>query len=205
MLPLTRWVLGHKRTVAGLWIAITIMAFAAIKPAGDALSQEFPLPGQEAYEVNRELVEQYGSGGDIAPLVPVVTAAKGGQVDRREFAAALSRVEQAVPGSRVTQDPAFRSADGRTAFALVFIASKGGVDPGQAEARQAQAALEGVEVGGAPVQVTGLDALRASAGESEEGGAGVLIEVLVGGLGALLVLAFVFRSFMAFVPLAMAI
>jgi RND superfamily putative drug exporter len=205
MFTLTRWVLNHKRIVAGLWLAITVAAFAAIEPAGDALSQEFPLPGQEAYEVNRDLVETYGSGGDIAPLVPVVTVPEGRKVDEREFAAALARVEQAVPGSRVTQDPAFRSDDGRTAFALVFIASKGGTSPGQAEARQAQAAVANVDVGGAPVQVTGLDALRASAGENEEGGAGVLVETLVGGLGALLVLAFVFRSFMAFVPLAMAV
>jgi putative drug exporter of the RND superfamily len=205
MLTFTRWVLKHKRTVVGLWLAITVVAFAAMKPAGDALSQEFPLPGQEAYEVNRELVEQYGSGGDIAPLVPVVTAAEDQQVDTREFAAALARVKQAVPGSRITQDPAFRSDDGRTAFALVFIASKGGTSPGQDEARHAQAALEGVEVSGAPMQVTGLDALRASAGENDGSGAGVLIETLVGALGALLVLAFVFRSLMAFVPLAMAV
>src|SRR5687767_14640827 len=90
MLTITRWVLNHKRTVVGLWLAITIVAFAAIKPAGDALSQEFPLPGQEAYEVNRELVEQYGAGGDIAPLVPVVTASSG-KVDEKEFGAALER------------------------------------------------------------------------------------------------------------------
>ena len=205
MLTLTRWVLNHKRVVVGLWLAVTVVAFAATKPASDALSQEFPLPGQEAYEVNRELVEQYGSGGDIAPLVPVVTVPKGQQVDGPAFAAALDRVRQAVPGSRVTQDPRFSSEDGRTAFALVFIHSKGGTSPGQAEARQAQTALESVEVNGAPVQVTGLDALRASAGESDGSGAGVLIEALFGGLGALLVLAFVFRSLMAFVPLAMAV
>jgi putative drug exporter of the RND superfamily len=204
MSTLTRWVLNHKRTVVGLWLVVTVVAFAAMKPAGDALSQEFPLPGQEAYEVNRQIVDRYGSGGDVAPLVPVVTASAGQTVDAKQFAAALDRVEQAVPGSRVTQEPAFTSGDHRTAFALVDIPNKGGTTPGQAEARDAQAALEGVLVSGSPVHVTGLDALRASAGDNEKGGAGVLIEVLLAGLGALLVLAFVFRSFMAFVPVLMA-
>jgi RND superfamily putative drug exporter len=53
--------------------------------------------------------------------------------------------------------------------------------------------------------VTGLDALRASAGESHGDGAGVMLGTLLAALGALLVLAFVFRSFMAFVPLLMAL
>ncbi len=102
--------------------------------------------------------------------MPVVSLRAGQQMDSqmtRQFAAALQRVQQALPGSRVTQDPAFVSDDGRTAFALVYIRSKGGTTPGQAEARRAQAALRGVEVGGSPVQVTGLDALRASAGEND--------------------------------------
>ena len=76
---------------------------------------------------------------------------------------------------------------------------------GQAEARQAQAALAGVTVGGSPVEVTGLDALRAAAGESEGNGTGVLLGTLLAALGALLVLIFVFRSFMAIVPLLMAL
>jgi RND superfamily putative drug exporter len=205
MLTLTRWVLNHKRTVAGLWLAVTVVAFAAVKPAGDALSQQFPLPGQEAYEVNRQIVDRYGSGGDVAPLVPVVTAPAGQTVDAKQFATALARIQQAVPGARITQEPSFTSGDQRTAFALVDIPNKGGTTPGQAEARDAQAAVESVTVSGAPVHVTGLDALRASAGENDSGGAGVLIEVLLAALGALLVLALVFRSFMAFVPVLMAL
>ena len=65
--------------------------------------------------------------------------------------------------------------------------------------------MAGVTVGGSPVEVTGLDALRASAGENESSGTGVLLGTLLAALGALLVLAFVFRSFMAIVPLLMAL
>src|SRR5688572_15077571 len=95
--------------------------------------------------------------------------------------------------------------DGSTTFALVYIPAKGGVAPGQDEARAAQAALAGARVGGSPVEVTGLDALRAAAGENEGDGAGVLLGTLLAALGALLVLIFVFRSFMALVPLLMAL
>jgi RND superfamily putative drug exporter len=51
--------------------------------------------------------------------------------------------------------------------------------------------------------VTGYDALSVQSGGG--GGPGVLVEALFGGLGALVVLAFVFGSFLAIVPILMAI
>ena len=209
----TSFVLGHKRLVFGLWLVVTIGAFAAIQPAGNALSQQFNIPGREGFETNEALVEIYGNGGDVAPIVPVVTLPNAKTVDSpgitRQLDAAVARVEAALPQARTasyasTGDRAFVSDDGRTTFALAFIPAKGGVDPGQVEARRAQAALADVTVGGAAVEVTGLDALRASAGESEGSGTGVLLGTLVAALGALLVLVFVFRSFMALMPLLMA-
>ena len=214
MNALTRFVLDHKRLVLGFWLAVTIAAFAAIGPAGSSLSQQFDIPGREGFETNSELAAIYGAGGDVAPIVPVVTLPEGKTVDspgvRAELDAALSKVEAALPESMSasfasTGDRAFVSDDGRTTFALVYIPAVGGVDPGQEEARATQAALAGVTVGGSPVEVTGLDALRASAGESHGDGAGVMLGTLLAALGALLVLAFVFRSFMAFVPLLMAL
>src|SRR5688500_6278386 len=214
MTTLTEWVLGHKRLVIGLWAAVTIAAFAAVGPAGSALSQQFNVPGREGFETNQELGEIYGNGGDVAPIVPVVKLPPGKTVDSpgvsEQLDAALAKVEAALPGAMSasyasTRDRAFVSEGGRTTFALVYIPAKGGVDPGQEEARAAQAAVAGVTVGGSPVEVTGLDALRASAGENEGDGAGVLIGTLLAALGALLVLIFVFRSFMAIVPLLMAL
>src|ERR687898_1124873 len=211
---LTRFVLDHKRLVLGFWLVVTIAAFAAIQPAGDALSQQFSVPGREGFETNQELGEIYGNGGDVAPIVPVVELPPGKTVDSpgvtEQLDAALAKVEAALPEAMTasyasTRDRAFVSADGRTTFALVYIPAKGGVDPGQDEARAAQAALAGVTVGGSPVEVTGLDALRASAGENESDGTGVLLGTLLAALGALIVLAFVFRSFMAIVPILMAV
>ena len=213
MNTLTRFVLDHKRLVLGCWLVVTLAALAALGPANNALSQQFAAPGLEASETNRQLAELYGVGGDIAPIVPVVQLPPGTTVDspgvRRQLDAALAKVQSALPGARTasyasTGDRAFVSDDGRTTFALVYIPAKGGVNPGWVEAQAAQSALANVTVGGSAVEVTGLDALRSSSGESEGDGTGVLLGTLLAALGALLVLALVFRSFMAFVPLLMA-
>jgi len=215
MTTLTRWVLGHKKLVVVLWIALAVAGFAAMGPADRSFEQQFTLPGKEAFVANGQIAETYGSGGDAAPLVPVVSLPKGRTFDepetRSELAAALRKIADAVPGSRVaslisTRDRTFISADGRTTFALVHIPGRGGIDPGQVEARSAQQAVAGMSVGGAPVQVTGLDALRAAEVDRGQGeGASLAIEAAIAGGGALLVLVFVFASWMAIVPLLMAL
>ena len=81
MAALTGWVLSHKRLVLGLWLVIWIAAIAALGPAGSSLSQQFNIPGREGFETNKELSEIYGAGGDVAPIVPVVTLPEGKTVD----------------------------------------------------------------------------------------------------------------------------
>jgi RND superfamily putative drug exporter len=208
------WVLAHKRFVVGFWLVVTIAAVAAIGPATDALIEDFrPVPGREGSETNSEIVALFGNGGDVVPIVPVVSLPEGTTVRSpgvtEELDSVLERVQEALPAARLasfssTGDLAFVSADGRTTFALVYVPHGGGLQGGQDDARAAQAALDGVTVGGAPIRVTGLDALRADAGESEGANVSVLAEVLVAGVGALAVLAFVFGSFMAVLPLLMA-
>jgi putative drug exporter of the RND superfamily len=214
VVTLTQWVLAHKRLVAGFWLLVTIAAFAALQPAGAALSQEISsVPGREGFETNRQIGALYGNGGNVAPIVPVVTLPEGTTVDSpgvtEQLDAALDRVQAALPAARIasyasTGDRTFVSDDSRTTYALVYMPYRPGLDPGEVEVGLAERALAGVEVGGSPVEVTGLDALRV---ESEGGGEGVsvLIEVLVAGAGALLILALVFASFMAIVPLLMAV
>jgi RND superfamily putative drug exporter len=214
---LTRWVLAHKRLVTAAWILITIAAFGAIGPAGDALSEEFTVPGREGFETNREIASTYGNGGNVAPIVPVVRLPEGTTVDapgvRAQLDDALAKVQAALPNARIasyasTGDSAFVSGDRRTTYALVYVPQLAELEPGRREARRAQTALAGVTVGGSPVEVTGLEALRAAAADATGDGNGpsvsVLVEVIVAGTGALLVLAFVFSSFMAIVPLLMA-
>jgi putative drug exporter of the RND superfamily len=210
---LTRWVLAHKKSVVAFWVVVTVAAFGSVGRAVDALSEEFNLPGGEASETNREIATIYGDGGDVAPIVPVVTLPEGTTVDSPGVAgdldAALARVQAALPAARLasfasTGERAFVSDDGRTTFALVLVPQTLGMDVGQKEARVAQEAVDGLTVGGSPVEITGLEALRGAAAGDEGEGPSVLIEVLVAGVGALVVLAFVFASFTALLPLLMA-
>jgi putative drug exporter of the RND superfamily len=109
----------------------------------------------------------------------------------------------AGPNRASTRDRTFVSEDGRTTFALVYVRSESPLEGGKEDARLAQTAFDGVTVGGSPVRVTGLDAIRNDDGDS---GASIslLVEVLVAAVGALVVLAYVFGSLVAFVPLLMA-
>ncbi len=203
---LTRWVLRHRLVVVAVWLTLTVGGVVAAGSLGGALSQQFSVPGS-AVRTSAEIAHRVGSGGQVAPLVPVITVS-GGDLSRpalsRQALAAFARVASAEPGSRLasyatTGDRAFLSTDHHTQYALVFPApGRGGqLDPRLiAAARQAVA---GMTVAGAPVHVTGLDALR-TAGTSG-GGNGVMAEAMLGAGGALLVLAFVFASFLAVVPL----
>jgi len=209
MAALTRWILSHKRLVAGLWLIITVISFASVQKANNALSQQFSVPGREGYETNQVIIHTYGNGGRTPPLVPVITLASG-TVDspgvRAQLGAAFARAQAALPGLRVvsyasTGNRMFVSKDGRTTFGLVYVPEGRGFAASPA-LPATQQALAGLTIAGGTFHLTGTDALQTGGGG---GGAGVLLEALLGGVGALIVLAFVFGSFLAVVPIFMAI
>jgi RND superfamily putative drug exporter len=212
METLTRRVLAHKRAVAIAWIVLTLIGMAAAGPASEALDQRFSVPGKEGWDTSQRIVNVYGNGGETLPFVPVVKLPEGTQL--ADVSGELRRVEdvaaKTVPGSRVagygsTGDDVFASANGRVTFVYVFPPRSDDPFGANVDAeRKLEAALADVKVAGQPVLVTGYDALFDSSGEGAEG-PGVLLEALIGGFGALIVLAFVFGSLLAFVPLVMAI
>jgi RND superfamily putative drug exporter len=212
---LTRWVLAHKRTVVISWVVLTIAGIAVAGAATDALKPGYSVPGKEGWETNETITARYGNtGGDTPPLVPVVTLPEGKTVDskgvRAELAVIDDRLHEALPGARIasfasTGDRTFVSKDGRTIFALAYPPPDPHSQWGEAReaAKAAGRALEGLTVAGAPVRLTGIDPLMEDSGADSKGSS-VLVESLLGGFGALLVLIFVFASFLALVPLLMA-
>jgi putative drug exporter of the RND superfamily len=214
MQRLTRRVLQHKRLVAVGWILLTLVGIAAAGPASSALDQRFSVPGREGWEASQEIQKLYGNGGETLPLVPVVEMQKGQSVTspavREQLRQLEDKARKAVPGSRVagygsTGDRTFTSRDGRTAFVYVFPPRSDDPFGNNTDRQRAlRDALRGQTIGGAPVHLTGYDALYDSSGSGDDG-PGVLLEAVIGGVGALIVLAFVFGSFLAFVPLGMAI
>ena len=214
MSSLTRLVLAHKRLVVVGWIVLTIAGIAAAGPASKALKGEFSVPGKEGWNTTVAIAERYGTDRNGSkPLVPVVTLPEGKTVRSPEVKAELNRIDErlkaALPGARIasyssTGSDAFVSKDGRTTFALVYPrpTSPSGFGENPQAADAARTALADVSVNGAPVHLTGYDALAKDSGGGS--GPGVLLEAVIGGLGALVVLAFVFGSFLALVPLLMA-
>ena len=214
MASLTRWVLAHKRIVALAWIALTIAGIAASGPASKALNQKFSVPDKEGWKTSVEIAKRYHNGGDTNPLVPVVTLPSGQAIDSPRVKADLARIDgrlkSRLPGSRIasfasTGDRTFVSTDGRTTFAMVWPRpdpSSTFGDNLKAE-KAARRALAGQTVAGQPVHLTGFDALQQETGGGD--GPGVFLEALLGGAGALLVLSFVFASFLAIVPIMTAV
>jgi len=209
MPALTRWILAHKRIVVIFWLILTVVGFGSASSATNALSQKFSLPGKEGYEANLRILRTYGTDPTNPPFVPVVTLPAGITVHspgvKAQLAQAFARIAARTPGSRIvsyvsTDNSAFVSADGRTTFGLVYPVVAPGFNGPTLAQDKIQAALRGVTVAGRPIHLTGLDPLATGGG-----GPSILVEALLGGVAALFVLIFVFRSFMALVPLLMAV
>jgi putative drug exporter of the RND superfamily len=215
ILRVTRAVLAHKRLVVCFWVVLTLVGVASAGSATKALKQKFSVPGKEGWVTNQQIARKFhGTGGNNAPLLAVVTLPAGQSASSKTVQAGLrgveARLQKTLPGTRMagfasTKSKTFLSRDGRTTFIVAYPRP----DPTQAfndnpkAAKKATAALKGVTIGGAPVHLTGFDALSVQSGGGN--GPGVLLEALLGGLGALLVLAFVFGSFLALVPMMMAV
>jgi RND superfamily putative drug exporter len=206
MQALTRFVLRHKAIVALTWLLLAVAGVMTVSGTTHRMTNNFSMPGQ-AYQVDNQIVAQYGNGGSQAPYVPVLTVPAGQRVTEPAVAAEAGRVfgaiAQSVPGVRVadysvTGNARFVTGDGRTTFALVFVpppASFGGPTQAAAVTRAADAALPpGWRFG-----LTGEDLL--ASGSAPAKGTGIVVETMIGSVGALVILALVFGSFLALLPL----
>ena len=104
MTTLTRWVLAHKRAVAGLWIVVTLVGIATVGTSTGAFSKKFTVPGREGFQTNDRIAHTYHGGGRYAPLVPVVSLPAGVSISSPEVRQGLAQVEtrlhRAIPGVR---------------------------------------------------------------------------------------------------------
>ncbi len=205
-----RWaefVLRHRKAVAAFWGIVFVAGVLLASKTTNRLTVDFSLPGQPGTVTAHKITQAFGNGGDTSPYLVTVTMPAGESVTGHEadVARAFGSIATEVPGLRVideanTGDKAFRTSDDRTAYALVFYRFNPSptqqllTDPIRGAAQRAAPA-------GATVGVTGEDAL-ATGGDNN--GPGVLGETLLGAVGALAVLAFVFGSFLALLPLLVA-
>ena len=205
---LTDLVLRHRVLVVLLWVVLAGTGAANAGRTVDALTYDFGLPGQPAYEANTAIQETYGGGGLDDPLVLTAEAPTGAGFSSDDGLAAFDRaaleVARAAPGTRLVlagADPdVLVSDDGRRAVAVLYPRVVPGPDPYAAALPRIEQAVARTDVLGSPVALTGVPLLV----EGQGGDRGVLVEVVLGGAGALLVLVLVFGSLLAGVPLLVA-
>src|SRR3982751_3526173 len=206
--------LGHLTTryrwpVIAVWVVLTLVGGVAAGKLHSRWYQSTAIPGKPAYETGRQVLKTFGAGVRT-PNVVVYTSSRGDITKNAAVRASVVRVARANPGALTssyfsTGSSLYVSHDRHTTFQEVYPAGRAGVDKKSGAARVRAVAARGLPAGIA-VNVTGRDALDEANNHAKNGGSSVLLEALVGGLGALVVLLFVFGTLPAvLMPLVVAL
>ena len=193
---LTHRIVRHRWLVIGTWLALTLFGGFAAGQLSSRWYTATAIPGQPAYEASQRALATLGVGDRVPTVVVVRTA--GDATRSTAVSQAMDRAAAAVPGAFTssffsTGSLLYVSADRHTAFEMVYPPGRAAVDvPSDANAIRTAAAA-GLPAG-LTVNVTGRDALDEATKDGKTGGTGVLLEALIGGVGALLILLFVFGT-----------
>ncbi|MGC8464461.1 MAG: MMPL family transporter [Acidimicrobiales bacterium] len=202
----TRWIIGHKKIIFSLWIVIFVLGGISTASFEKRLSYNFALPGQPGYATSQIINQVWGNGGANPPAIAVITASGGQSVTPLlpKLAHEItilhhedSRVR--IVGYPNTHNPALLLRHQSITYLYLFTPPVNGLGASTLVpqlGKQLQQALPGTTV-----TLTGINQLATGSGQS---GNGVLVETVLGGVGALAVLALVFASILAFIPLLVA-
>jgi RND superfamily putative drug exporter len=209
------FVLRHRRAVMLFWFVALVAGGAASGKTVDRLTTDFSVPGQPGFDTSKAINKALGEETDNGPSLPVITVPAGQTVDQRrgDIEAVWNKVRADHPDWRVadwitTNNDNFVTKDRRATYAVVYgpqpksFADKPfGIEIADTYGAEQPANAEALKMVG-----TGYLELAVSdaQGNGDSSGPGVLVEVLLGGVGALLVLTFVFASFLALLPIVIA-
>src|SRR5258708_25040813 len=158
------------------------------------------------------MLRTFGIDGHQQPTIAVLhlpaalsmRTTAGKQAAASTFAAASQAGPVGVIDYATTHDSRLVSADGRPAIAIYDMPS-----PDLAKTAgtmdHIMPALKAHAPPGASISLTGYEQLSAGSTSKGGGGPSVLVETLIGAVGALLVLVFVFASAVAVLPLLIAV
>jgi RND superfamily putative drug exporter len=199
-------VVRRRKTVIAVWFVLTVFgAFSAARVA-DRWSEHFSIPGYSAYETNQKVLHTFGNGAQ-PPLVAVFRST-GDVTKEPAIKGAITKAGARVPGSRVssyfsTGNAVYVSPDHHTTYAEIYPGGEPKFAlPGYV--KKARTTLHDATPAGVQSWLTGRDPLQAASGES--GGPSILTEALIGGVGALIILLFVFGTLPAvLMPIVVAI
>jgi RND superfamily putative drug exporter len=210
MTSITRFALHHRRLVVLAWVVLAIVGALTVSSTTSRLTHGFNTPGTAGFDANQHILKRLGIDGNEQPTIAVLklspgqtmASAAGQATAARVFAAANRAGHLAVADYANTHNPKLISSDGRTTWALIDMPNPD-TRVGHGVMDRIAPALRAAAPAGASVAVTGFEQIQSAAGGG--GGPSVLIETGIGGAGALAVLAFVFGSAIAIVPLLIAI
>jgi RND superfamily putative drug exporter len=198
----------HRWPVIGLWIVLTLLGGVAAGKLSSRWYQSLAVPGKPAYEASQRTLKAMGVG--VRPPNVVVFHTSGNASKDRGIAQAIERAVATMPGARTssyfsTGNPMYLSRDRHTTFAEAYPPGPARLDAKAGAESMRAAAAKGLAAG-ITVNVTGHDPLEEASKHGASGGSSVLLEGVIGGLGALVILLFVFGTLPAvLIPLAVAI
>jgi RND superfamily putative drug exporter len=182
-------------------------AFAAGK-VSKRWYQSFSIPGKSAYEASQRTLKTFGVG--VRPPNVVVFHTSGDATKSAAIKQAMDRAAATMPGSLSasyfsTGSLAYVSKDRHTTFLEVLPPGISKFDT-KSEANAMRAAAAKGLPAGTSVNVTGHDPLEEASTHGSSGGPSVLVEALIGGAGALVILFFVFGTLPAvLMPIVVAV
>jgi putative drug exporter of the RND superfamily len=201
-------VIARRRwTVIGVWIVLTLFGAFAAGQVSKRWYQSFSIPGKSAYEAGQRTLKAFGTG--VRPPNVVVYKTSGDATQSQAIRQSMARAATIFPGARTsswfsTHNSMYVSKDKHTTFEEVYPPGSPKFDStSKAKAMRAVAA-RGLPAG-ITVNVTGHDPLEEASTHGGGGSSSVLLEAVVGGLGALVILLFVFGTLPAILmPIAVA-
>ncbi|HSI31586.1 MAG TPA: MMPL family transporter, partial [Miltoncostaeaceae bacterium] len=205
---LARLVIRRHWLVIGIWIVLTIFGAYSAVQVSDRWLEDFSIPGYSAYEANQRTLAALGNG-EVPPFIAVLST-DGDVTQAQGVEEAIDAAAAANPGSRLssyfnTGSDAYVSDDGTTTFAAIYPAGEVSFD-GTVNIDETRQALADAAPAGVETHLTGVDALYEESSGGAEEGPSVLVETLIGGLGALVILLFTFGTLPAIVmPLLVAL
>lgn len=206
LLRLADIVLKHRRKVILLWVILFILGGIGSGSVQKRLDVDFALPGQPGYEATEKMLAKYGNGAmDASLLVMNLPEGQSVESERPQIETALNNLRNEYPNTRFvdyfsTGNPIFKTNDERTTYAMAFVP----MPTTFAEAPLSVKIEDALQQQLPTAKVTATGNTELTFGSTEEQDSSVLLETVVAGLGALAVLAFVFASFLAIVPLMIA-
>jgi len=208
MTAITKNALRHRKLVVLAWIVLAAAGVATLSSTTGKMTHTFATPGPRATTPITGSSSASASTATSSPRSRSCTflravdaqrcrpGRRGAHIRRR-----AARRTRRVADYANTHNAKLISRDGRTTWALINMPNPD-IPLGTGVMQRIPHVLRAAAPPGASVAVTGFEQLQTTGGSS---GPSAFVETLIGMAGALVILALVFGSALAVVPLLMAI